>query len=134
MLSPDQITLLPSAALDLVVMHSVAQYLSAEELDGLLSLFHRLLRSNGDFILGGDVIPPGGSAATDALALLRFAMGNGFFAAAVFGLARTLASPYWPLRSLRGSPDTRKLLSWRSSQWRDLQHGAFLISAITRPA
>jgi SAM-dependent methyltransferase len=100
-LSPDQITLLPSAALDLVVMHSVAQYLSAEELDVLLSLFHHLLRSNGDFILG-DVIPPGVSAATDALALLRFAMGKGFFAAAVFGLARTLASPYWPLRSRSG--------------------------------
>ncbi len=98
---PDQIRSLPDATMDLVIMHSVAQYLSSEELDGLLSLFHRLLRDDGRLIVG-DVVPPDVSALTDALALLRFAAANGFMIAAVFGLIRTLLSPYWRLRSRLG--------------------------------
>src|SRR4029079_10031421 len=85
------------------IMHSVAQYISAKELDALLALFHRLLRSGGRLILG-DVIPPHISALTDALALLLFAASNRFLGAAVFGLLRTLASPYWRLRSRLGLP------------------------------
>jgi SAM-dependent methyltransferase len=99
--SPDQIRALPDASMDLVVMHSVAQYLSPDELEGLLSLFHRLLKNDGRVIVG-DVIPPDVSAVTDALALLRFAAVNGFVIAAVFGLLRTLLSPYWRLRSRLG--------------------------------
>ncbi len=41
-------------------------------------------------------------AATDALALLRFGAANGFFFAAVTGLARTLVSDYWRLRTQYG--------------------------------
>ncbi len=62
-------------------------------------LFLRLLRPGGLFILG-DVIPPDVSAATDAMALLRFAAANGFFIAALAGLARTVVlTDYWRLRS-----------------------------------
>src|SRR5262245_50591991 len=50
--SPDDTAALPSASLDAVVMHSVAQYLAPEELDRLLALFRRLLRPGGLFILG----------------------------------------------------------------------------------
>jgi SAM-dependent methyltransferase len=99
--TPDQIRALPDAAMDLVIMHSVAQYLSSEELDGLLSLFHRLLRNEGRLIVG-DIVPPNVSALADALALLRFAAANGFLVAAAFGLLRTLLSPYWRLRSRLG--------------------------------
>jgi hypothetical protein len=35
----------------------------------------------------------------DAIALLRFGAANGFFGAALVGLARTVASDYWRLRS-----------------------------------
>ncbi len=98
---PDEVERLPDGLLDLVVMHSVAQYLSANELHALLLLFHRLLRRGGRLIIA-DVLTPELSAATDALALLRFAALNGFLTAAVFGLVRTLLSPYWRLRSRLG--------------------------------
>jgi SAM-dependent methyltransferase len=97
----DRLAALPDHAVDLVIMHSVAQYLTGEELDAALALFRRLLRPDGLMVLG-DVIAPATSALTDALALLRFGAGHGFFFAAVAGLARTLISPYWRLRSALG--------------------------------
>ena len=99
--SPEEVAALPAGSLDIVVLHSVAQYLAPGEFDALLSVFRRLLQSQGLLILG-DIIPPHVSAATDAAALLRFAAGNGFFAAAIGGLLRTLASNYWRLRSRLG--------------------------------
>ena len=80
--SPDEIAGLPTGSLDVVVMHSVAQYLTPGELHALFVLFRRLLRPDGLFILG-DIIPPDVSAATDAMALLRFAGANGFLIAAI---------------------------------------------------
>lgn len=100
--APEEVVALPAASLDVVVMHSVAQYLAPGELDALLTLFRRLLRQDGLFILG-DIIPLDVSAATDAIALLRFAGENGFFIAALLGLARTVAlTDYWRLRSNLG--------------------------------
>lgn len=100
--SPDEVAELPAGSLDVVVMHSVAQYLAPGELDERLALFRRLLRADGLLILG-DIIPPDVSAATDAMALLRFAGANGFFIAALFGLARTVAlTDYWRLRTNLG--------------------------------
>jgi SAM-dependent methyltransferase len=100
--SPDEIAALPAGTLDVVVLHSVAQYLTPDDLTALFVLFLRLLRPAGLFILG-DVIPPQVSAATDATALLRFAAANGFLVAALAGLARTVAlTDYWRLRSNLG--------------------------------
>jgi SAM-dependent methyltransferase len=100
--SPDEVAGLPSGSLDVVVMHSVAQYLTPAELDARLALFRRLLRADGLLILG-DIIPPDVSAATDAMALLRFAGANGFFLAAMFGLVRTVAlTDYMRLRTNLG--------------------------------
>jgi SAM-dependent methyltransferase len=99
--SPEEIAALPAGSLDVIVMHSVAQYLTPRELDALLAVFRRLLGIDGLFILG-DVIPPHVTAATDAIALLRFAAANGFLGAALVGLGRTLASDYWRLRSRLG--------------------------------
>ncbi len=70
--SPAEVRQLPPGSLDVVVMHSVAQYLTPDELGARLALFRRLLRNDGLLILG-DIIPPDVSAATDAMALLRFA-------------------------------------------------------------
>ena len=39
---------------------------------------------------------------TDAFALLRFGLANGFFFAALAGLIRTALSDYWTLRSTLG--------------------------------
>jgi len=99
--SPEQVGELAGHSLDLIVMHSVAQYLTPEELDNLLVLFHRLLKEDGHLVLG-DIIPPQVSAFTDALALLKFARTEGFFFAALLGLVRTVFSNYWQLRATLG--------------------------------
>ena len=96
--APNDVATLPNCSVDAVVLHSVAQYLTSDELDALLALFRRLLSDNGVFVLG-DVIPPDVSAATDAISLLRFAAANGFLGAAIVGLVRTVASDYWRLRT-----------------------------------
>ena len=82
-------------------MNSVAQYLSRDELEGLLVTFRRLLRPNGAFVLG-DVIPRAVSPMTDAMAVLRFAAQNGFLIAAFLGLVRTVFSDYSKLRTRLG--------------------------------
>jgi SAM-dependent methyltransferase len=97
-LAPEQLAGLPEHTLDLIVLHSVAQYLTPVEADALFALFHRLLKADGTLIVS-DIIPPEIAAATDALALLRFGAANGFFLAACFGLVRTLLSDYWRMRS-----------------------------------
>jgi SAM-dependent methyltransferase len=99
--SPEQVAALPAGSLDLIVMHSVAQYLSHEETDALFGEFKRLLKPGGLFILG-DVIPPQVSPIADAAALLRFAAANGFLIAAFMGLVRTTFSDYPKLRAKLG--------------------------------
>jgi SAM-dependent methyltransferase len=100
-LAPDDVARLPAHALDLVVLHSVAQYLTANEAATLFALFHRLLRRDGILVVG-DIIVPHVPAATDAMALLRFAAANGFLLEAFVGIARTLMSDYMRLRSRLG--------------------------------
>jgi len=99
--APEEIERLPDGTLDLAVLHSVAQYLTQDELTALLTLFRRLLKADG-LLLISDIVPPDVSAAADAMALLRFGRDHGFFCAAVTGLARTVISPYWRLRSRYG--------------------------------
>lgn len=97
----DEVAALPDGSVDLAVMHSVAQYMTAEELEAALKRIRRLLKPSGIFVLG-DVIAPGTPASTDAIALLRFGLSEGFFLAAVVSLARTLFSNYWRLRTSIG--------------------------------
>ena len=99
--SPQEIAALPERSVDFIVLHSVAQYMTAAELAGQLAVFRRLLKPQGCLFLG-DIIPPDLPASTDALALLRFARANGFLGAAVIGLLRTLLSDYWRLRTQLG--------------------------------
>ncbi|HEU0217474.1 MAG TPA: methyltransferase domain-containing protein [Stellaceae bacterium] len=98
---PDEVAHLPDGTLDLIVLHSVAQYLQPAELDALVRRFRRLLKADGLLVVS-DVIPPQVPAATDAWALLRFGAAHGFLVAAFFGLARTLLSDYWRLRTRFG--------------------------------
>jgi SAM-dependent methyltransferase len=92
---------LPPGTFDLIVMHSVAQYLSPQEFDRVAALFHRLLKPGGLFLLG-DLLPPRVPAVVDAWALLQFGQREGFMLAALFGLARTVLSDYAKLRSRVG--------------------------------
>jgi SAM-dependent methyltransferase len=100
-LSPEELAALPAGSFDVIVMHSVAQYLGPAEMETLLAEFQRLLRVKG-FLILGDVVSPHVYAAADAMVLLRFAAANGFLGAAIVGLTRTLLSEYWRLRSRIG--------------------------------
>ena len=100
-LTPDEAAALPAGSFDLIVLHSVAQYLSAAELDRLLKIFRALVKPDGLVIIG-DVVPPKLAAPAAAFALLRFAIANGFFWAAVGGLMRIFVSDYLRLKKTHG--------------------------------
>jgi SAM-dependent methyltransferase len=99
--SPEQVAGLPEGSLDLIVMHSVAQYLGEAELDRLLGVFHRLIKPDGLVIIG-DIVPPQLAAPAAAVALLRFGAAKGFFCAAVGGLIRIFLSDYFRLKKSHG--------------------------------
>jgi SAM-dependent methyltransferase len=100
-LAPEAVESLPDGSLDLVVMNSVAQYLTLEELRAALDLIRRKLGPEGRLVVA-DVIPPETSALTDARALLSFALKGGFLMRALVGLARTATSDYRSLREELG--------------------------------
>jgi SAM-dependent methyltransferase len=100
-ISTDRAASLLPQSFDMVILHSVSQYLTPEEFDRTAALFHRLLQPGG-LLLVGDVVPPDTSAISDSWALLRFGWRDGFFCAAVLGLIRTFFSDYWRLRTKVG--------------------------------
>jgi SAM-dependent methyltransferase len=100
-LTPDQAAAMQPGSFDLIILHSVAQYLTPSDLDALLATFRRLLKPDGLFIIG-DIVPPSLAAPAAALALLKFAAANGFFFAAVLGLMRIFVSDYFRLKKTHG--------------------------------
>jgi SAM-dependent methyltransferase len=100
-ITPDQAAALPKESFDLIVMHSVAQYLGAPELERLLTIFRTLLKPGGLLVLG-DIVPLHFAAPAAALALLRFGAANGFFWAAASGLIRIFVSDYLRLKKTVG--------------------------------
>lgn len=63
---------------DLILVNSVAQYLSPRQLEACLATWASMLSPAGRVILA-DLIPPDYSASGDMLRLLRFAARRGFF-------------------------------------------------------
>jgi SAM-dependent methyltransferase len=100
-LSPDELEQRPAASLDLIIANSVVQYLSAAELDRLLTTWRRLLTPGGALIVA-DVIPPDVGPLSDTLALLRYAAKRGFLLAAMLGVIRTMFSSYRKVRATLG--------------------------------
>ena len=88
-------------SIDLVVMNSVAQYMSAPELDAALLNIGRLLKPGGRLVLG-DILRPEVGMLRDVVALLRFAAKHGFLGDALIGLISTALSDYRQLRSKVG--------------------------------
>jgi ubiquinone/menaquinone biosynthesis C-methylase UbiE len=88
-------------SIDLVVMNSVTQYMTQEELDGAFATIRRLLKPNGRLVIG-DVLRPEVGMPRDVLALLRFAADHGFLRDALIGLVSTALSDYRQLRSRVG--------------------------------
>jgi ubiquinone/menaquinone biosynthesis C-methylase UbiE len=100
-LSPDDLRQRPDASLDLVVMISVAQYMTPAELDAALALFRRVLKPTGTLVLG-DILDPGVGMATDVMALMKLGARHGFLIDAMRGLVRTALSDYRRLRTSIG--------------------------------
>jgi len=100
-ITTDEVKALPHGALDMIILHSVSQYLSPDDFGRIAALFHDLLVPGG-LLLVGDVVPPTASVAADTVALLRFGWRDGFLAAAATGLVRTFFSDYRQLRSRIG--------------------------------
>ncbi len=100
-MSPDEAATTPDHSVDMIVLHSVAQYLTAAELDAMMATFRRLLKPTGTFVLG-DIVPPQMASVWAALSLLKFGAANGFFWAAVGGLIRILLSDYFTLKKTHG--------------------------------
>ena len=89
--SLDDVRKMADDSVDLVVMNSVAQYMTPEELDSAFDVIHRILKPTGRFVLG-DILRPEVGMAKDVLALLRFAARHGFLRDALIGLVSTALS------------------------------------------
>jgi ubiquinone/menaquinone biosynthesis C-methylase UbiE len=99
--SLEDVRYLDDNSTDLVVMISVAQYMTPSELDSAFTAIHRVLKPGGRFILG-DILKPNVGATADIIALLRMARHHGFLKDALIGLIRTYLSDYWHLRTSIG--------------------------------
>lgn len=96
--SPEELDgTVPDASLDLIVVNSLLQYLSHEDLAGLLGLWRTKLREGGRLVVA-DVIPHETGPLDDVRALIGFAWRGGFVIAALKGLVRTAFSDYARLR------------------------------------
>lgn len=96
-LAPEAVADITDGSLDLIIVNSLLQYLSLDELRGLLKLWRLKLKSSGRLVIA-DVLPPDLSPITDAKALLSFAWQGGFVRSAVLGLVRTAFSDYRKIR------------------------------------
>jgi ubiquinone/menaquinone biosynthesis C-methylase UbiE len=99
--SLDDLRKMTEKSVDLVVMNSVAQYMTPQELDAAFATIYRLLKSGGRLVVG-DVLRPEIGMLRDVLALLRFAARYGFLRDALLGLLSTALSDYRQLRSRIG--------------------------------
>ena len=99
--SLDDLRHMQERSVDLAVMNSVAQYMTADELDTALAVVGRLLKPSGRLVVG-DILRPEVGMARDVVALLRFAITHGFLKDALIGLISTALSDYRQLRSRVG--------------------------------
>jgi ubiquinone/menaquinone biosynthesis C-methylase UbiE len=99
--SLEDVRKMAESSIDLVVMNSVAQYMTPDELDTALAIIRRLLKPTGRLVLG-DILRPEIGMPTDVYALLRFGAKHGFLKDALWGLAATALSDYRQLRSRVG--------------------------------
>jgi ubiquinone/menaquinone biosynthesis C-methylase UbiE len=99
--SLDDLRKMTEKSIDVAVMNSVVQYMTAEELDGAFAVIRRLLKPGGRLVVG-DVLRPEVGMPRDVIALLRFAATHGFLRDALIGLVSTALSDYRQLRARVG--------------------------------
>ena len=140
--TPEAAAALPGRSFDLIVLHSVAQYLSGPELDGLLTTFRKLIKPDGLLVVG-DVVPPRLASAAAAWSLLRCGAANGFFWAAAGGLIRIFVSDYLRLKKTVGLShydETAMLAKLKAAGYaashapRNIGHNQWRMTFLARPA
>jgi ubiquinone/menaquinone biosynthesis C-methylase UbiE len=99
--SLDDLRKMDEKSIDLAIMNSVAQYMTADELDRAFAVIKRLLKPGGRLIVG-DILRPEVGMVRDVIALLRFAATHGFLKDALIGLVSTALSDYRQLRAKVG--------------------------------
>jgi SAM-dependent methyltransferase len=99
--SLDDVQQMAEGSVDLVVMNSVAQYMTPAELDAAFAVIGRVLKPSGRFVLG-DVLRPEVGMGRDVGALLGFGARHGFLRDALLGLISTALSDYRQLRTRIG--------------------------------
>src|SRR3954464_10176149 len=99
--SLDDLRNMDEKSVDLVVMNSVAQYMTAAELDAAFAVIRRLLKPAGRLVIG-DILRPEVGMPKDVLALLKFAATHGFLKDALLWLASSALSDYRQLRTRVG--------------------------------
>jgi SAM-dependent methyltransferase len=140
--APEGMEQLPDHQLDLIVVNSVVQYLTLDELRALLATARAKLKRDGQLVIA-DVIPADQSPIADAAALLSFAGKGGFLGAAVVGLARTALSDYRRLRNEVGlaqydEPEMLEILGdsrfTAERRTQNLGHNQARMTFVARPA
>lgn len=96
-LTPQQFEQLEPGTVDVIIVNSVVQYLTLEELRRLLDLARAKLRGGGRLVLA-DIVPRSVSLLGDAAELLKFGWRNGFLLPALAGLVRSYFSNYRTVR------------------------------------
>lgn len=92
---------LRDGSVDVILVHSVLQYLSKQEWEAVLPRLRSLLSPQGMLMLG-DVVPTGISMFVDAYDLLSAGWKHGFFLDAARALVATLFSDYRSVRKASG--------------------------------
>jgi 2-polyprenyl-3-methyl-5-hydroxy-6-metoxy-1,4-benzoquinol methylase len=100
-MSPDECWALNPQSVDVVIIHSVLQYLRWEETGQLIGQLRSLIKPQGSILLG-DIIPPDRTIVQDIASLLTFAWSKRFFIASLYGLVTTFFSKYRSLRKQYG--------------------------------
>jgi ubiquinone/menaquinone biosynthesis C-methylase UbiE len=99
--SLDDLRNMEAQSIDLAIMNSCSQYMTAAELDDAFAIVKRLLSPGGKLILG-DILQPDVGMVADVKALLQMAWQHGFLWDALVGLVRTALSDYRELRTKVG--------------------------------
>lgn len=100
-LDDDHLARLPSGCLDLILINSVIQYISRDELLAALRKLQRLLKPDGRFLIG-DVIAPGTPLWRHVIVFLSFAYREGFLILGMIGLVRNFLPSYNSLTRKQG--------------------------------
>jgi len=100
-IAPQDFEALAAHSLGMIVVNSVAQYLSKSQFEHLLAQAQAKLKPGGVLLLA-DIVPPEVGPVRDALELIKFAAAAGFLLPALFGLARSYFSSYRQIRRRSG--------------------------------